>query len=84
MAKNQQHALPGPARLLRARGWLRMGCPIAGDDINALEARETLLGLINALPALLPVYRYGTAENVAAWRDEEAAEAAEDADAEMS
>lgn len=58
--------LPTPCKLLEAQDWLRAGAPAASRHHDAVEAVRTLAQLIEALPAILPVYCYGTPENRAA------------------
>jgi hypothetical protein len=66
--------LPTPCQLLRARDWLWAGAPAAARDYDAKEAVKTLCVLIDAMPALLPIYCYGTPENRKALLECEAAE----------
>ena len=66
--------LPTPCQLLKAREWLRAGAPAAARNFDAGEAVQILCRLIAALPAALPVYRYGTSENREAMLECDAAE----------
>lgn len=63
--------LPHPRELLDARAWLHAGAPAAALGIDAREAVLVLLQLIEALPALIPLYCYGTPENRAAMTESE-------------
>lgn len=65
--------LPSPAELLLAREWLRAGCPLSDD---AVEAHRVLTVLIDALPSHMPRYCYGSPEWKAAggWGDEPSAD----------
>ena len=63
--------LPGPDALIRARAWLLTGAPVAHRDHDAPAAVRTLLDLLDALPARLPEYAWGSPEWRAAAEAEE-------------
>lgn len=65
-------ALPHPALVREAHGWLRAGCPLVSRDVDSRRARETLLALLDALPSHLDLYCYGTPAHREAMRTEPA------------
>lgn len=57
--------LPPPDELLEARDWLLAGAPAASKNHDAKQSVKILLTLINALPAYIELYKFGTP----AWRE---------------
>lgn len=58
-----EKTLPTPCALSYARSWLMAGAPAAARDFDPAVAVKTLYQLIEALPAVIPMYCYGTPEN---------------------
>ena len=62
--------LPHPMFVARARQWLLRGAPIvAAEGLNAGEAVQTLLELLDALPAHHALYRWNAPEHREACTD---------------
>lgn len=59
--------LPEVVELLEARDWLFAGAPSAARDHDPKHAVKILIQLIEALPAIIPMYCYGTEENKASY-----------------
>ena len=57
--------LPHPEEVREARSWLFVGAPAGSRDHDAAHCVLVLYHLIEALPAHLPVYCHGSAEQMA-------------------
>lgn len=64
--------LPHPEDVIEARAWLLAGCPAYpakdafGERRDVKKCIDTLVELMEALPSHLPVYAFGSPENMEA------------------